>query len=124
MTTTTTDTLTNARALADMILRGEILEAVDRFYADSAQMQENANAPTVGKNAIVAHEKAFLSTVKEWKNTEFKAIAAEGDVAFLEYAFDFVNTDGQDVHYEQVSAQRWQDGKIVHERFYYDASGS
>jgi len=122
--TDTTNTLSNARALADMIERGEILEAVDRFYADNAQMQENANAPTVGKDAIVTHEKAFLSTVKEWKRTEFKAIAAEGDVAFLEYAFDFVNTDGQLVRYKQISAQRWKDGKIVHERFYYDASGS
>lgn len=122
--TDTTNTLSNARALADMIERGEILEAVDRFYADNAQMQENANAPTVGKDAIVTHEKAFLSTVKEWKRTEFKAIAAEGDVAFLEYAFDFVNTDGQLVRYEQISAQRWKDGQIVHERFYYDASGS
>ncbi len=116
------DTRKNARALADMILEGKILEAVDRFYAADAQMQENLNDPTVGKDAIVEHEKKFLSTVKEWKNTEFMAIAAEGDVAFLEYAFDFVNTDGKDVHYEQVSAQRWKDGKIVHERFYYDAS--
>ena len=35
----------------------------------------------------------------------------------------WLTTDGQEVHVEQVAVQRWRDGKIVHERFYYD-SGS
>ena len=123
MSESTRRTLTLARELSEAIIKGEILEAVDRYYADDAQMQENLNDPTVGKPAIIEHEKNFLSTVKEWKSTNFQAIAAEGDVAFLEYSFDFVNKEGQDMHYEQVSVQRWRDGKIIHERFYYNAGG-
>jgi len=121
MTATATDTLSHAKALSEMILKGEILDAVDRYYADDAQMQENGNTPTVGKPAIIEHEKKFLSTVKEWKNTEFTAIAADGDTALLEYNFEFINTNGDTVRYEQVSVQKWRNGQIVHERFYYDS---
>jgi len=34
---------------------------------------------------------------------------------FLRYA-----TNGQSMHLEQVSVAKWKNGKIVHERFYYD----
>jgi hypothetical protein len=33
---------------------------------------------------------------------------------------DFIATNGQPVHMEQVSVAKWNNGKIVHERFYYD----
>ena len=42
------------------------------------------------------------------------------DVTFYECAVDFIATSGQPVHMEQVVVARWKDGKIVHERFYYD----
>ena len=41
-------------------------------------------------------------------------------VTVYESVMDWVNTDGDDVHVEQVAVARWKDGKIVHERFYYN----
>lgn len=110
--------------LIEHIKGGKIIEAVETFYDDNVAMQENRNPPTKGKAANIEREKQFLAQVKEWKSTEIQNVAVEGTpedgAAFIEYAFDFVNTDNKPVRYEQVSVQRWKDGKIVSERFYYD----
>lgn len=109
-------------SLVDYILQGKILEAMDEFYADDLSMQENNNPPTVGKAANIEREKQFLAQVKEWKRTDINAIGVDDSrgKTLVQYGFHFVNTAGQDVHYDQVAVQTWKNGRIVHERFYYD----
>lgn len=109
-------------ALVEYIKTGRILEAMTEFYATDTVMQENANPPTKGLSANIEREKQFLAQVKVWKGFEVKGLAADGDVAFMESTIDFINQSDQPVHMEQVSVSRWKDGKIVHERFYYDSA--
>ncbi len=111
------------RDLHRYIREGRILEAMNEFYAEDVAMQENANLPTVGLKANIEREKQFLSNVKEWKGFEVKGVGGGGDVTFYEAVFDFVTTDNKPAHLEQVSVARWRNGKIVHERFYYDTAG-
>ena len=108
--------------LVQYINQGRIIDAMYEFYAPDAQMQENRNPPAVGLEANVEREKQFLAGVKEWKGFTVKALAAEGDVSFIESVIEFTATDGSPVRLEQVSVARWRDGKIVHERFYYDSA--
>lgn len=109
------------RHLHGYIRAGRILEAMREFYADEVEMQENANPATVGLFANIEREKQFLSTVKEWTGFEVRTVGIGRDVTFYEAVFDFTRTDGVPVHVEQVDVARWRQGKIVHERFYYDA---
>ncbi len=123
MTATATDTATLARKLQDTIAAGDILGAMNTFYADDIAMQENANEPCVGLAANIEREKEFLAQVKEFKGYEVKSLGVDGDVALIEATMDFINQQDQPVRLEQVSVQRWSGGKVAHERFYYDASG-
>lgn len=109
------------KSLVEYIKTGRILDAMTEFYAADTQMQENANPPTKGLAANIEREKQFLAQVKVWKGFAVKALAVEGDVAFMESTIDFVNQSDQPVHMEQVSVTQWKDGKIVYERFYYDS---
>ncbi|NJL17219.1 MAG: nuclear transport factor 2 family protein [Nitrospira sp.] len=103
------------------IRQGKIIEAMAEFYDKDAAMQENANPPTVGQAANIEREKQFMSGVKEWKGFNVTASAVGDNVTFYECSLDFIATSGQAVHMEQVVVSKWRDGKIVHERFYYDA---
>ncbi len=119
-----TQTATVAQRVAELqayINQGKILEAMDEFYASEISMRENNEAPTVGLEANIEREKEFLSIVQQWSWTKWHGVAVdeEAGVAFLEYAFEFVNTDDQTITYEPASVQRWVDGKIVSERFYH-----
>ena len=103
------------------IRQGKIIEAITEFYDTNVKMQDNANPPTVGQAANVEREKQFMSGVKEWKGFNVTASAVGDDVTFYECDLDFIATSGQPVHMEQVVVAKWKNGKIVHERFYYDS---
>ena len=104
------------------VREGRILDAMNEFYDKDTVMQENANPPTKGLAANIEREKQFLSMVKEWKGFDVPAMGVGDNVTFYENAVDFIATDGKPVHMEQVAVQKWRNGKIVHERFYYDSA--
>ncbi len=68
--------------LVQYIEAGRILKAVNEFYAEVVQMQENGNPPTVGLRANIERERQFLDSVKEWKTFEVKSRALGSDVTF------------------------------------------
>ena len=102
------------------IRQGKIIEAMNEFYDKDTVMQENANPPTKGLAANIEREKQFMSGVKEWKGFTVTASGASDNVTFYESTSDIVTTDGMPVRIEQVSVAKWKNGRIVHERFYYD----
>lgn len=106
--------------LLNYISQGKIIEAMNEFYDKDTVMQDNANPPTQGLAANIEREKQFLSGVKEWKGFNVTASGAGDNVTFYEATMDFIATNGQPVHLEQVAVSKWKNGKIAHERFYYD----
>ena len=82
-------------------------------------MQENEQPPTVGKDANREREKRFLANVTEFRGAEVKAVAVGDNVTMVEWFFDYTHKEWGKKTYHQVAVQRWKDGKIVHERFYY-----
>jgi hypothetical protein len=102
------------------IRQGKIIEAMNEFYDQDTVMQDNANPPTKGLAANIEREKQFMNGVKEWKGFNVTAQGVGNDVTFYESTSDFVTTGGESVHLEQVAVAKWKNGKIVHERFYYD----
>ncbi|BCA55249.1 putative SnoaL-like polyketide cyclase [Nitrospira sp. KM1] len=112
-----------AQRLQDLhnhIRQGKVIEAMNEFYDNDTVMQDNANPPTKGLAANIERERQFLSGVKEWKGFNVTASGIGDNTTFYEAVMDFIATNGQPVHMEQVSVARWKNGKIVHERFYYD----
>ncbi|MBA2484650.1 MAG: ester cyclase [Nitrospira sp.] len=107
--------------LLTSIQQGKIMDAMKEFYDTDTVMQDNANPPTKGLAANMEREKQFLAGVKEWKGFQVLASGVGDDVTFYEGVMDFIATNGQPVHMEQVSVAKWKNGKIVSERFYYDS---
>ena len=115
-----TDLQQRLNDLFDYIRQGKIIDAMSEFYDNDTVMQDNANPPTKGRAANIEREKQFLSGVKEWKGLTVTASGVGDNVTFYESTMDFIATNGQPIHLEQVSVAKWSNGKIVHERFYYD----
>ena len=116
----TTDLQQRLNNLFDYIRQGKVIDAMGEFYDNDTVMQDNANPPTKGLAANIEREKQFLSGVKEWKGFTVTASGVGDNVTFYESTMDFIATNGQPVHLEQVAVAKWSNGKIVHERFYYD----
>ena len=106
--------------LLSHIRQGKLIDAMNEFYDKETGMQDNANPPTKGLVANIEREKLFLSGVKEWKGFNVTGTGVGDNVTFYECSMDFIATSGKPVHMEQVVVAKWKNGKIVHERFYYD----
>jgi hypothetical protein len=106
--------------LLGYIRQGKIIEALNEFYDKDTVMQDNANPATKGLAANIEREKQFMSGVKELKGFNVTASGVGDNVTFYESTADFITTNGQAMHLDEVSVATWKNGKIVHERFYYD----
>jgi hypothetical protein len=104
-----------------MSLEGDLLGAHDKHYADDVVQQENESEPTVGKAANRRREEEFLTNVTRFRGAKVKAVAvnAATDTTMVEWVFDYDHRAWGTRTYHQVAVQRWRDGLIVHERFYY-----
>ena len=102
-----------------LIQKGEIMKAMNTFYADDLKMAENDNPPTEGLAANLVREQAFVDNTT-WYGLELKGVALGENLSTVVWFMDFHNTDyGNRMAFTQVAAQRWRDGKIYDERFYY-----
>ena len=129
-TTSTTasdrDIAQRVRDLMAYVQNGRIIDAMYEFYADDVKMQENNSPPTVGLAANVEREKQFLAYVKQWKGLDVDAVAVDParGKTLVQSRIEFDAVDGKTVRMDQVAVQTWRDGKIVHEKFYYDAGAA
>src|SRR5689334_19160559 len=96
-----------------------ILEAMHEFYADDVVMQENLNAPTVGLDANLERERAFVASIAKVNEMKACAVLVDGDRVVVNWHQDLVTTDGRRLRFDQLSLQQWKNGKITRERFVY-----
>jgi hypothetical protein len=116
MSTTTADL---DKQLNETILKGDILGAFDKFYAENVVMQENSAEPTAGKAANRKREEDFLASIEAFHGAALLSSAVNGDVSFGEWEFDATYKGAGRFKLTQTSVRRWKNGQVVHERFYY-----
>lgn len=103
-----------------LLKAGKTIEAIEKYYADDVQVQENNDAPRVGKSTILAHEKSNIDRVKNFKINITSSVTDEAQGLVLgEMVLEFETLTGEIKHIEEAFVQRWKEGKIVSERFYY-----
>jgi hypothetical protein len=125
MTATATPTIAALDAeLNQTVLQGRILDAFDRFYADSIVMQENNAPATIGKAANRERETKFVDSIEQFHSAAILNSAVQGNLSFSEWVMDVTFKGGVRVKLEQVTVRTWKNGLIVHERFYYNAGNA
>lgn len=102
-----------------MILEGKAMEAFETYYAEDVVMQENTDAPRVGKEVNRQYEIAFFSNIETFFGGEVSASAFADDVGFSEWVWDFQMKGQPRFKMHQAAVRRWKDGKVVAERFYH-----
>ncbi len=108
------------KKLDEAVLAGKALEAFDELYDENVVMQENSDEPFVGKALNRQREIEFFDSVAEIHHAAVPASAVHGDVSFAEWTMDITFKNGYRTTLNQVAVRRWKDGKIVHDRFYYN----
>jgi ketosteroid isomerase-like protein len=106
--------------LNQQILAGDALGAFEKYYAEDVVMQENEEAPRKGKAINRKFEKDFFDNIEQLHGGKVLASAVNGDTSFSEWEYDVTFKGAQRITLKQVSVRRWANGKIIHEKFYYN----
>lgn len=115
-----TDLKTQVDALNQKILEGKILDAFEEYYAGDVVMQDNDYPARVGKDVNRQYEEAFVNGLTEFRGAKLVNSLVSDGIAVNEWWFDYSHKDYGVRNYTQVSVQRWKNGKIVEEKFYYN----
>ncbi|HOZ67827.1 MAG TPA: nuclear transport factor 2 family protein [Chitinophagaceae bacterium] len=114
------DLRTNVDQLNQMILEGKILDAFDKFYAEEVVMQDNNYPAREGKALNRQYEEAFVGGLTEFRGAKVVNTLISDDLAVTEWWFDYTHKDYGVRNYTQLAVQRWKNGQIVEEKFYYN----
>jgi len=104
----------------ELVEAGQVMTALKGFYAENASMQENQSVPRIGKAALLAYESAAQASVTGLAARCTRPFLIEGDTVVLRWTFDYVDSGGRPVQFEELAYQRWKGELIREEQFFYD----
>ena len=100
---------------------GDHAGAIERYYSEDSSMQENAASPRVGRNALVAHERAVLARMSHVYSEAVSSVMEDDRVA-IHWIFELTDKSGKVHRFDEVALQEWRGDRIFRERFFYDPS--
>jgi ketosteroid isomerase-like protein len=107
-------------ALVAMVEKARFVEAIEEFYHPHASMQENQDPPRVGRELLIAEERATMARFKTMITHPVETLLIDGDHVVIRWRFEFAPPQGPPVTLEELALQRWEGERIVEERFFYD----
>ena len=96
------------------------VEAIEEFYTKDASMQENQSPPRVGRDLLMARERAVLAKARSVQSTCVRPVFVSGDNVVVRWVFDFEWLDGTKMRLEELAYQRWEGERVAQETFFYD----
>jgi ketosteroid isomerase-like protein len=110
------------QAFVAAVRDGRFVEAIEDYYDVDASMRENLAPPRVGRDVLVAGEKAVLSGVHQIATHGVGPVLVDGDHVVINWVFQITNKDGSVRRLDELALQTWRGDRIIAEQFYYDPS--
>ena len=105
--------------LNDMLLQGQQIEALEKFYDPNVEVQENDKDPIAGKEKAIEAKKAFLAGIDEISCVKPLKVAVGEGTTMVEWEVSYKLNEGKQQQFTQVAVQEWKNGQIVKEKFYF-----
>ena len=109
----------NNEKLNQLLQQGKAMDAFEQFYAKNVKMQENETEPRKGKDFNREQCGGFVAAFPDLK-LQVLSVAYGENLSIQEVLFDYTNEEGQKVIYPEVAVRQWENGLIIHEKFYYN----
>ncbi len=101
-----------------MVSKGQIPQAVDKFFADDAVTHDFDGTITTGKTAMAEKMAGFLGAIQTVNGITLHQSLVSGNVSMSEYTFDFDMKDGSKILWHEIIRREWKDGKVIDEQYF------
>lgn len=102
------------------------MEALEKHYAENVQVWEMPTGEQRdGRAAQIEAMKEWFGSIKEHHGGGCTAVTAneEAQTTCIESWTDITMQNGHRMKMSEIGIQKWKDGKIVEEKFYYNMPG-
>ncbi len=116
--------LENAKQLQQMMGEGKAQDAFEKYYHEDVKVHEIPTGEVRnGKSAQREAIKQWEGMVQEVHGAGCSSVCADesAGVSTAETWMDITFQGGNRMKMEEVAVQKWQDGQIIEEKFYYNA---
>lgn len=106
--------------LNSLIVQYHYDAALEKFYDENIITHENENPPIIGLAAYKeAARKVFFDNVSNYSAELLNTLIVDDCITACQWHYVFDHKIWGHWDKEQLSVQKWKDGKIIHERHYY-----
>ena len=102
----------------EMILKGQIVEATEQFFAANAKTTDFDGTTTIDKSEMLNKMEQFAGAIQAVNDIKLHHVSTNGNVTFSEYTFDFDMKDGSHILWHEIIRSVWKDGQIVDEQYF------
>ena len=105
-----------------LLLENKGEEAIDLYYHDNIHQYENHNEPLIGKKLLRAKEEAIIQSMNSYSASIQDVVCDEDQqLVWGRMTFVFESTEMGKKMLDEAFMQKWQNGLIIEQRFYYSA---
>ena len=105
------------------VVAGDHVRAIADYYHEDASMQENLQAPRLGREVLMAYEAKVLQRMSMYTHSD-PLFLVDGDNVVINWTFDATGKDGTTRRLNELALQRWRGDRIAQERFVYDSASA
>jgi len=113
------ETVSALGKLNELIKQFKFDEALEKFYAEDIVTCENENPPISGIEAYRKAARVYIDNTSNY-SAELLNVIINGNITAVLWHYRFDHTLWGKWDKVQLSVQRWKNGRIVHERHYYE----
>ncbi len=102
----------------NMVLRGEIPQAVAKFFSDSAHTKDVDGSETTTKDEAVQKLTGFVGSIAKVNEISLLNNSIGDNVSMSEFRFHFDMKDGSEIKWHEVIRRVWDNGEVVNETYF------
>ncbi|WP_420575802.1 hypothetical protein [Ekhidna sp.] len=102
----------------NMVLRGEIPQAVAKFFSNSAHTKDVDGSETATKEEAIQKLTGFVGAIAKVNEISLLNSSVGQDVSMSEFRFHFQMEDGSEINWHEVIRRKWKDGQVIDETYF------
>jgi hypothetical protein len=102
----------------EMITKGQILEAIEKFFAPEARTRDFTGRTANSKQEAIDGQKQTVELIEKVNEISVHRVGTGDDVTFAEFIFDIDLKDGSKIYWHEIIYSVWKNGKIVYEEYF------
>lgn len=115
------DIQSQVNKMDEMVSRGDIVNAVERFFSEGATTSDYGDVKTTDKSQMVEKMKGFVDAIANVNGITHHRSIVSDHASASEFTFDFAMKDGSSILWHEIIRRIWNDQGQVIEEEYFDA---